>query len=601
METLLDSLEDFIKVCIGLGVNEYKSGNFEAGFDFIQKTLEPLMTIVDYCRVPYAPVWYAEEYNWMEIFDCQIPKASQGISFIENLMEAYFKTIWNMFSDKASDRGSKKSALNAFKHAFVGGRTERSRSPDPARKAIITCFHEIAKENWKIKPDQAISHYHIIISLIKKTVLDYDLKEIFRNTIDTLMALANMSTKIVPILIDLAEDWKGRTDLDGLVEGYYFSEKLYKLETNSHSWNRMWYFINCIILSVSEEAKFWSRICEVERENIDLAVRCCDSCFSDENLLKHENQYRFLKKKTHCVLKLSLIYTRVGKLEEKQTNYENAIVAYQKSFIFLKEMLKLVYKRRTLISNINRGNKIAVLYNQNVRNRDAINWYKTVLEMSREFAERSQYSTDSQRISAEILIDLYRLTESEEERKAYYEEVLEISNIMEVPEIEKEISRKNNTYYLKTLSYIYNCVGELVEKDGKFDNAITTYQKRYEILERILKFDDGRRFLRASINCGNKLATLNKKIGRDREAVEWYNISLERSREFAEQSRFSTDSQRLTAEILINLYELTESKEERKAYYEEALDITHRLEQSEIEKQSLEQLREFFRSRENDK
>ncbi|MGB4199861.1 MAG: hypothetical protein WBK65_00425, partial [Thermotogota bacterium] len=91
---------------------------------------------------------------------------------------------------------------------------------------------------------------------------------------------------------------------------------------------------------------------------------------------------------------------------------------------------------------------------------------------------------------------------------------------------------------------------------------------------------------------GNRLATLYQQSGRDLEAVEWYNNSLERSREFAKQSLFSTNSLRLLSAILINLYELTESEEKRKAYYEEALDIAHRLEQSEIKKRSLGELRE---------
>jgi len=44
--TLLENLREYVRISIGLGVNEFKSGNYKAVYGFVQKALEPMMEIV---------------------------------------------------------------------------------------------------------------------------------------------------------------------------------------------------------------------------------------------------------------------------------------------------------------------------------------------------------------------------------------------------------------------------------------------------------------------------------------------------------------------------------------------------------------------------
>ena len=414
--TLSESLKEYVKVCIGLLTNEYTSGDFKEIPGFVQNTVETLAIIVNYLRTHSMP---------------------QGACLEGNLLEVYSNSLWNMFDDIENSGGSKESAQNSFKEALVQMVRNQYFWKWKKQSEVINCLQRISEVDGTDNPERVIFNYHTILVTINSIRnLDGDLRAILNNALNTLLTYKDQLQKNIPVLIDMAKGWNHLGDFDSCMKSFRFSEELFKQGNNIEFWISMVDSIERVLSLISYKVESWSALDAVDWERIDYAVRCYNSCFSDESPINQENRDRYLKKKSFK-RKFSLIYKRVGELEENQLNYEKAIVAYQNSLMFLEEIMKFDRRRSYLRLSIHFGNRLATLYQQIGRDLEAVEWYNNSLERSREFAKQSLFSTNSLRLLSAILINLYELTESEEKRKAYYEEALDIAHRLEQSEIKK--------------------------------------------------------------------------------------------------------------------------------------------------------------------
>jgi len=263
------------------------------------------------------------------------------------------------------------------------------------------------------------------------------------------------------------------------------------------------------------------------------------------------------KNKAHILGTLGTLFNVLGKFEEAETAYQEALEIYKE----LAEKNPEAYKLDVAVTQNNLGN----LYSNLGWFEEAETAYQEALEITIELAEKNPNAykpgvATTQNNLGNLYSDLGRFEEAE----TTYQDAFRIY---------KELVDKNPDAYKPDVAGTQNNLGTLYLKLGWFGEAETAYQEALEIFKELVdKNPDA--YKPYVVVTQNNLGTLYLKLGRLAEAKTAYQEALEISKQLAEKN---PDAYKpyvtRTQNSLGRLYSELGKFEEAETAYQEALEI----------------------------